>query len=375
MGNARDMSTRQSPRLAARRAAKETDNGTVTKPSLKLDTDDSRGSTEKTDRKPNIAKLYVRGCISNGLGLLILYGCARGLGVENHVYISAGIQLAVFLLHGLPFSSERFYDLSGSFTHFSLVAYSLAASPRVRTPRQVLLALFSVVWMTRLGTFLFARIQKDGKDERFDKLKACWLSFLGAWTLQACWVTLIQLPVILLNNRDDPSPLGSVDAVSLVLWVVGFLFEFTADIEKATFRADPANKSRFITTGAWALSRHPNYFGEIVIGRQWPSASRGKAASTAIPFSTGLGPHRPLPPCCSSRCRGCRWSRKRGWKSGVPTPSTPTTWSIPPASSRGSQPSPAASDQRKRAENQMWQLLAGFRGSQRRRQRSFSSPG
>jgi len=265
MGNARDMSTRQSPRLAARRAAKETDNGTVTKPSLKLDTDDSRGSTEKTDRKPNIAKLYVRGCISNGLGLLILYGCARGLGVENHVYISAGIQLAVFLLHGLPFSSERFYDLSGSFTHFSLVAYSLAASPRVRTPRQVLLALFSVVWMTRLGTFLFARIQKDGKDERFDKLKACWLSFLGAWTLQACWVTLIQLPVILLNNRDDPSPLGSVDAVSLVLWVVGFLFEFTADIEKATFRADPANKSRFITTGTWALSRHPNYFGEIVM--------------------------------------------------------------------------------------------------------------
>ena len=103
------MSTRQSPRLAARRAAKETDNGTVTKPSLKLDTDDSSGSTEKTDRKPNIAKLYVRGCISNGLGLLILYGCARGLGVENHVYISAGIQLAVFLLHGLPFSSERFY--------------------------------------------------------------------------------------------------------------------------------------------------------------------------------------------------------------------------------------------------------------------------
>jgi len=255
---------RQSPRLAARRAAQDDTAdaaGIAAKPSPKLDTDHSKN--EK--KAPNMAKLYVRGCVTNGVGSLLLYACATGLDIVPHVSLAAGIQLAVYLFHGLPCSSERFYDLSGSFTHFSLVAYAVGAEPRVRTARQVVIALFSVVWMTRLGTFLYARIQKDGKDERFDAIKPCWLSFLGAWTLQACWVTLIQLPIVLINNRDDTIPLGPVDVLALGLWIVGFVFEFCADIEKATFRADPANKSRFITTGTWALSRHPNYFGEILM--------------------------------------------------------------------------------------------------------------
>jgi len=54
-----------------------------------------------------------------------------------------------------------------------------------------MIALASVIWMVRLGSFLFLRIEKDGKDGRFDHLKKNWLSFMGAWTIQALWVVLI----------------------------------------------------------------------------------------------------------------------------------------------------------------------------------------
>ena len=124
-------------------------------------------------------------------------------------------------------------------------------------------ALCSVVWMTRLGTFLFMRISRDGKDARFDAIKQNWLSFLGAWTLQAAWVVLTQLPVLMLNSSNDAKPVGWIDALALLAWAVGFFFEFKADLEKFTFRGDPNNKDKFITSGVWALSQHPNYFGEI----------------------------------------------------------------------------------------------------------------
>ena len=121
--------------------------------------------------------------------LLGLY--AWGLGLEIYVYLAVGVQLLVFILHGYPFKSEKFYDLSGSLTHFVVVMASLISKVQVRTPRQLLMASASVAWMTRLGSFLYLRISKDGKDERFDDLKKTWWSFLGCWTIQALWVVVI----------------------------------------------------------------------------------------------------------------------------------------------------------------------------------------
>ena len=93
------------------------------------------------------------------------------------------MQLLVFLCHGWPFKSEKYYDLSGSVTHLAVVLASLLSAEQVRTPRQLLQAVASVVWMTRLGSFLFLRISRDGKDGRFDDLKQTWWSFLGCWTI------------------------------------------------------------------------------------------------------------------------------------------------------------------------------------------------
>lgn len=211
------------------------------------------------------AKMYIRGTVSNGVGLTLLYLISRFLDLWVYAGVALGLQMVVFFAHGLPNRSEKFFDLSGSFTHLALVAVALMREQRVRTIRQVFTAVASVIWMTRLGTFLYNRILRDGKDERFDAIKKTWLSFMGAWTVQAVWVTLVQLPIVLINNRDDTAPLTAVDIVAMVLWLIAFLIEAAADCEKMAFRNDSANKGRFITSGLWSYSRHPNYFGEILM--------------------------------------------------------------------------------------------------------------
>lgn len=221
-------------------------------------------SSEQKSSDAN-AKLFKRGCITNGSGLAILGAVAYFLGIHTYVLVALGMQYAVFLLHGLPKRSETFYDLSGSFTHLAVVFTSLVSETRARSPRQMFAAVAAVIWMTRLGTFLFSRILKDGKDERFDRLKPVWLAFMGAWTLQALWVSLIQLPVVLLNSHDDVTATTTVDLAAMGLWVLGFLLEATADTQKQAFRHDPANRQKYIATGLWRYSRHPNYCGEIMM--------------------------------------------------------------------------------------------------------------
>ena len=68
---------------------------------------------------PPLWRLYLRGAISNSLGGAILVGVGRSLGLSHHTLLAFSVQLAVFLVHGLPFRSEKFYDLSGSATHLA----------------------------------------------------------------------------------------------------------------------------------------------------------------------------------------------------------------------------------------------------------------
>lgn len=211
--------------------------------------------------------MYIRGCFSNGLGLAILFAIAKGLDLYTYAGIALGIQYAVFFLHGMPFNSEKFYDLSGSLTHFSVVASSMYLNYSGKPhPVKLFASIVSFIWMIRLGSFLYARILKDKKDERFDHIKTVWWSFMGAWTIQADWVLIIQLPAVLLNTSELYSEtLDTYQYVAMAGWVFGFLIEVLADSQKSAFRKIPENRHKYITSGLWRYSRHPNYFGEIIM--------------------------------------------------------------------------------------------------------------
>jgi len=159
--------------------------------------------------------------------------------------------------------TERYYDLVGSLTYLSLIACGvLLADP---DPRGWLLAGMAAVWALRLGSFLFLRIHRAGSDRRFDEVKQDFGQFLMAWTLQALWVFLTLCCALTAITTNGAQPLGAWAAVGGLIWVVGFGIEVAADRQKSAFRKNPANAGRFISSGLWAWSRHPNYCGEIVL--------------------------------------------------------------------------------------------------------------
>ena len=162
------------------------------------------------------------------------------------------------------FQTERFYDLTGSITYLAvtLAAISAATAP---SGAQWLIAIMIFIWAGRLGSFLFRRIHAAGGDQRFDHIKVSSSRFFVAWTLQGAWVVMTSCAALTAILSAEQTAVGVIYVMGAVMWVAGFVIEVIADQQKSRFRADPANAGRFINVGLWARSRHPNYFGEILL--------------------------------------------------------------------------------------------------------------
>ena len=173
------------------------------------------------------------------------------------------IQFVIFLPSFL-FQTEKFYDLTGSLTYISVtsIAYFSLDNP---STIDTILYLYVIVWAGRLGIFLFRRINKDGKDERFDKAKKKFFWFLQYWMGQAAWVVFSAGASILAILSPVEAELEVLAFIGIFLWWSGFLIEVISDYQKRKFRETSDPKTEFISTGLWARSRHPNYFGEITL--------------------------------------------------------------------------------------------------------------
>ncbi|MGB1959311.1 MAG: DUF1295 domain-containing protein, partial [Luminiphilus sp.] len=176
------------------------------------------------------------------------------------------------------FQTERFYDLTGSVTYIAvtLAAISAATAP---SGAQWLIAIMIFIWAGRLGSFLFRRIHAAGGDQRFDHIKVSSSRFFVAWTLQGAWVVMTSCAALTAILSDEPTAVSAIYVIGALMWATGFATEVIADRQKSCFRADPANADRFINVGLWARSRHPNYFGEILL---WAGI-----AVMAIPYLSG----------------------------------------------------------------------------------------
>jgi steroid 5-alpha reductase family enzyme len=160
--------------------------------------------------------------------------------------------------------TEKFYDLTGSLTYFSVTIFAVAVSPSPDGRAFLLLGII-LIWAARLGTFLFSRIRAEGEDRRFREIKKSFARFLLAWTIQGLWVTFSLAAALAAITTTARVELGAFATVGFLVWLLGFSIEVIADWQKSQFRANPDNKGKFINTGLWAWSRHPNYFGEIVL--------------------------------------------------------------------------------------------------------------
>lgn len=187
----------------------------------------------------------------------VLYCAAICIGMQWVVWIPASIG-----------QTERFYDLTGGLTYLTVVGFSLWAGSQSEPPslRELIVSLLVVIWSLRLSSFLYLRIHRTGKDGRFDKLKTSPIRFLVPWTLQGLWVFLTMIVVIVINSQADSAPaLGVWDGIGLSIWILGFGIEVIADNQKTIFNTEPDNQGKWIDSGLWSYSRHPNYLGEILL--------------------------------------------------------------------------------------------------------------
>lgn len=177
--------------------------------------------------------------------------------------LAFGINWLVFIPSALA-KTERYYDLTGGITYIVTTAVAVYLSGALDL-RAMLVAGMVAFWSFRLASFLFIRISKDGHDSRFDDIKHRPVRFFMAWTLQGLWVLLTAAAAWAVITGGVRAPLGAIGIIGIAIWTAGILIEIVSDRQKSTFRANPENKGKFINVGLWAWSRHPNYFGEIVL--------------------------------------------------------------------------------------------------------------
>jgi len=204
--------------------------------------------------------------VALGLAWAGSQGSLRAFGMPLFMFL-IGLAFIIQWLAFIPafiFQTEKFYDLTGSLTYISITAAALLLSGSVDA-RTYLLAGMVMVWALRLGSFLFGRILKSGKDSRFDAIKPDFLRFLLTWTIQGLWISFTAAAALAAISAQLKVSLDGYAWVGLLVWLTGLGIEALADAQKSRFRKNPENKERFVQSGLWAWSRHPNYFGEILL--------------------------------------------------------------------------------------------------------------
>ncbi|HET6352361.1 MAG TPA: DUF1295 domain-containing protein [Coriobacteriia bacterium] len=220
-----------------------------------------------TERRAKISILVVV-MIAVVLGAM---GSVDGVTARGIPVFRLCIGLA-FLINWLAFipawvmRTERFFDLTGAATYVTTISLALWLCQPVDV-RGMLLWVLVVIWATRLGTYLFLRIRRAGKDERFDELKQSFWGYFNVWTVQGLWVSLTLAAALgaITSTHQGTAAIDPYMIAGVAVWAFGFAMEATADLQKSRFLKNPDNKGQFISGGLWSWSRHPNYFGEITL--------------------------------------------------------------------------------------------------------------
>lgn len=181
--------------------------------------------------------------------------------------IAAAIPFALHWLLFLPafaFQTEHYFDLTGSLSFLCTIAIVLFLNTN-SNERGMLLAILITIWAIRLGSFLFLRVKKRGKDTRFTEMKTQFVRYLFTWTLGGFWVLGTMAAALAAMTSSTSPEISALGYFGLACWLLGFTIEVCADRQKSLFREDPDNAKKFISTGLWSWSRHPNYFGESLL--------------------------------------------------------------------------------------------------------------
>ena len=177
-----------------------------------------------------------------------------------------GIQIIGFI-PSFYLKSEKYYDFFGGLTFvssISVISFLSFKKSNGLSIREIILAISVLIWTIRLSFFLFQRVKRVGKDERFDSYKFSFSKFLLAWMTQGLWVFMCLFPTLIVFSSPNNDEILYLTFGGLI-YSVGLVIEIIADYQKTKHNKINNKDRKFISSGLWSRSRHPNYFGEFLI--------------------------------------------------------------------------------------------------------------
>uniref|UniRef100_T1JI56 Uncharacterized protein n=1 Tax=Strigamia maritima TaxID=126957 RepID=T1JI56_STRMM len=195
---------------------------------------------------------------------------------DDHFAITAiviGSLQFIFFIIAAVFQFDKLTDFAsgGNFIIVAILTFILAQS---YSRRQLLVTTFICIWGIRLSCYLVYRVMKVGREKSFRRRSSNIIRYAIFWTFQAFWVFVVSLPVVYINSPLNAEPnqalnikktMTPFDVVGTTVFLLGFLCETIADMQKNNFKDDPANQGKWCDVGLWGWSRHPNYFGEVSV--------------------------------------------------------------------------------------------------------------
>lgn len=199
--------------------------------------------------------------------MAVLGGDQYGWALLTSWVLTVAYQTLFFCV-AATFKFDKVTDFAGG-TNFVVVALVSLFFGGLQSARQIVVTVLVSTWGARLSLFLLFRILLWGEGRRFDDKRDNLVTFAAFWIFQAVWVWIVTIPVVVLNGGGGAGgagdSLGALDYVGWAIWGVGFFVEVVSDFQKLAFKRDPSNSGKWCNVGLWYYSRHPNYFGEILL--------------------------------------------------------------------------------------------------------------
>ena len=182
-----------------------------------------------------------------------------------YTFIAIFVLQIIFFIYAALKKTDKVTDLSYGLTFIIAVIFAYILNIEYASFFKIILVLLVSIWGIRLSVYLFVRILKTGKDKRFDGVREDLKKFASFWLLQAISIFVILLPTTYILTSDMDMSLNWISSIGLILAISGILIEGIADSQKFVFKNKEKNRGKWIGTGLWKYSRHPNYLGEIMM--------------------------------------------------------------------------------------------------------------
>ena len=179
----------------------------------------------------------------------------------------------VIFLSSLLTNNSSMYDPYWSVAPIPIAFFWLLqpGSNGFANPRHLLILALLCLWAIRLTANWAVQWHGVGhEDWRYQDIR----KQTGSWYWPASFLGIHLIPTLLVflgslalwpTLSDHSTHLTWLDGVATLVTLTAVIIEGIADLQMRRFRRLPTSVQQIIPPGLWSLSRHPNYFGEVLL--------------------------------------------------------------------------------------------------------------